>query len=74
MSSTSTVATQQPLSLSMANPDERDQHGNLILSLRDIGLDTYVRYQKYADGVRLAQIDVVKAVTGKEADYAGNIA
>lgn len=57
----------------MANPDERDQYGNLILSLRDIGLNTYVRYQKYADGVRLAQIDVVKAVTGADSKHAGNI-
>lgn len=53
--------------------NETDQHGNLIMRLNDIGLDAYVRYKRYDDGVRLAEIDVVKAVTGKNKEYAGQI-
>jgi hypothetical protein len=35
----------------------------LIMRLNEIGLDASVRYNRYEDGVRLAEIDVVKAVT-----------
>jgi hypothetical protein len=52
---------------------ERDQHGNLIMRLDDIGLDACVRYQRYEDGVRLAQIDVVKVFTGKNNKQASQI-
>jgi len=59
--------------VSSSQPEERDQFGNLVMSLRDIGLDATIRYAKYEDGVRLAQIDIVKAVTGKKGNYAGEI-
>jgi len=58
--------------VSSSQPEERDQFGNLVMSLRDIGLEATIRYAKYEDGVRLAQVDVVKAVTGTDANHAGN--
>lgn len=53
--------------------EEKDSFGNCIMTLNEIGLDAVVRYKRYEDGVRLAQIDVVKAVTGKSMDYSTQI-
>jgi hypothetical protein len=67
------IVPEVPQPVENAVLEERDEHGNLIMRLNDIGLDAYVRYQRYEDGVRLAEIDVVKAVTGKSVDYSGQI-
>ena len=72
MSASLSVATEGASQISSRHVEEKDQHGNLIMSLKDIGLDASIRYAKYEDGVRLAQVDIVKAVTGKKSEHAGN--
>jgi hypothetical protein len=53
---------------------DQDLHGNLVLNLESIGLaGALVRFKRYADGVKFAEIDVVKAVTGKDNNNAGEL-
>lgn len=51
--------------------EERDQHGNLVMSLGSIGLAACVRFKRFPDGVKFSEIDVVKAVTGKNNNDSG---
>lgn len=43
-------------------PETRDPHGNLVI-------DGTIRYARFEDGVKLAVIDIVKAVTSNNAEY-----
>lgn len=51
--------------------DTRDANGNLVMSLQDMGLNGTIRYHRFEDGVKFAQIDVVMAITGKDREYSG---
>lgn len=48
-------------------------NGNLTMSLKEIGLDASIRYVQTEDSVMFSQIDVVKAVTGKDNNHAAEI-
>lgn len=50
-----------------------DKHKNCVMSLSDIGIDAAVRFIKNREGLWFSEIDVVKAVTGKENKQASQI-
>lgn len=62
----------RPAETAAALPEARDPYGNLIMSLKDIGLDGTIRYHRFEDGVKFSMIDVVKVVTGKDNNESGN--
>jgi hypothetical protein len=51
----------------------RDKYGNDIMTLKEIGLDGYVRCNRFQGRLRFSEIDVVKVVTGKNNNRAAEI-
>ena len=55
------------------NPDysSLDSNGNTVMNLENFGFATVVRYKDTPVGVRIAEVDVVKAVCGRNSSDSG---
>lgn len=49
----------------------KDAYGNLIMDLSSVGIHASVRYKRFGDSIKLSEMDIVKAVTGKDNVSAG---
>lgn len=51
--------------------NSHDQNGNTVMNLENFGFSTVVRFKTLEEGTRISEIDVVKAVCGKNSNDAG---
>lgn len=66
-----TALTTTPQTAIAPQTETKDANGNLVMNLKDIGLDGNIRYHRFEDGVKFAMIDVVKTLIQKDGEYSG---